>query len=150
VKLTEAHFPDFALKFNEYCKGVLTPELRQKVLQIDDEVSLSALTPSVVDEIERLEPFGMGNPRPLLLASNLRVLGEPRIVGPRQNHLQIRFLQDSVTVKAIGWNLAERGRTLRPNTVCSVVFHPSINEWNGRREVQLEIKDFAGQRAGIE
>jgi len=143
LKLSEAHVPTFAARFNQYCKDALTPELKQKVLWIDDEVSLASLTPSVVDEIEKLEPFGMGNPRPLLLASNVRVLGDPRIVGARQNHLQLKFLQDSVVVKGIGWGLAERGKSLKPNTVCSVVFYPSINEWNGRREVQLEIKDFA-------
>ena len=44
--------------------------------------------------------------------------------------------------KAIAWNMAERGKKLAPNTLCSVAFAPSINEWNGRREVQLEVKDF--------
>ena len=45
-------------------------------------------------------------------------------------------------MKGIGWNLAERGRGLTAGSSCSIVFHPSINEWNNRREVQLEIKDF--------
>lgn len=143
IKLDRAQFPAFAETFNEYCKTAIDAESRRKTLIVDDEVSLTSLTPSVVDEIERLEPFGIGNPRPLLLASNLRVVGEPRIVGARRSHLQVRFLQDSTAVKAIGWNLAERGESIRPNAVCSVVFHPSINEWNGRREVQLEIKDFS-------
>lgn len=143
LKLTEAQFPIFAARFNQHCKDALSPALKQKVLWIDDEVSLASLSPSVVDEIEKLEPFGIGNPRPLLLASNVRILGEPRVVGLRQNHLQLKVLQDSVVVKGIGWGLAERGKTLKANTVCSVVFYPSINEWNGRREVQLEIKDFA-------
>ncbi len=46
-------------------------------------------------------------------------------------------------MKAIGWNLAERGQALAAGSPCSLVFHPSVNEWNNRREVQLEIKDFA-------
>jgi hypothetical protein len=46
-------------------------------------------------------------------------------------------------MKAIGWNMAERGKALSAGTPCSLVYHPSINEWNNHREVQLEIRDFA-------
>ena len=63
-------------------------------------------------------------------------------MGERKNHLQLRLMQGSVVVKAIAWNMAERAKSLAANTLCSFVFHPSINEWNGRREVQLEVKDF--------
>ncbi len=38
--------------------------------------------------------------------------------------------------------MAERGKVLTPGKLCSIAFHPSINEWNGRRDVQLELKDF--------
>jgi single-stranded-DNA-specific exonuclease len=51
-------------------------------------------------------------------------------------------------VKAIGWNMAERGKALAANTVCSLAFHPAINEWNGRREVQLEVRDFRLDEVG--
>lgn len=142
LKLPATHFPMFAERFESHCRSTLTAEQLQKTLTIDAEVLLGQLTPAVVDEIDRLEPYGIGNPRPLLVANGLRVLGEPRVVGARQNHLQMRFTQGTVSAKAIAWNMAERGKKLAPGTLCSVVFQPSINEWNGRREVQLEIKDF--------
>jgi single-stranded-DNA-specific exonuclease len=96
----------------------------------------------VVNEIQQLEPHGMGNPRPLLLASQVRIMGEPRIVGELKNHLQLRMVQGNSQIKAIGWNMAEKARELTANTSCSIVFHPSINEWNSRRDVQLELKDL--------
>jgi hypothetical protein len=46
-------------------------------------------------------------------------------------------------MKAIAWNMAERGRSLQAGVRCAVVYHPAINEWNNHREVQLEVKDFA-------
>ncbi len=85
----------------------------------------------------------MGNPKPLLAASRLQVVGQPRIVGEQKNHLQFRVRQDDTIMKAIGWNMAERGQALQPGRQCSLAFHPSVNEWNNHREVQLEIKDFA-------
>jgi single-stranded-DNA-specific exonuclease len=142
LKLAPAHFEAFAATFDRHCRSALSPEQLQKVLTIDAEVLLGMLTPRVVEEIESLEPYGMGNPRPLLIANRVRVVGEPRVVGDRKNHVQFRVAQGNAIVKAIGWSLAERSKKLVANTVCSLAFHPAINEWNGRREVQLEVKDF--------
>jgi single-stranded-DNA-specific exonuclease len=142
LKLTEDHFPTFAQRFEERCRGSLTAEHLQKALVIDAEVPLGVLSVHVVNEIERLEPHGIGNPRPLLLASQVRITGEPRVVGEFKNHLQLRLVQGNAQLKAVGWNMAEKAGELTPNTSCSIVFHPSINEWNGRREVQLELKDL--------
>src|SRR5262249_46464008 len=138
LKLTVAAFEPFAAAFEGHCRSLLSPEQLRKVLPIDAEVVLGMLTLRVVEEIEWLGPHGIGNPRALLVASRLKVVGEPRVVGERKNHLQFRVAQGSTIVKAVGWNLAERAKGLAANASCSLAFHPSINEWNGRREVQLE------------
>ena len=121
------------------------PKQLERALTIDAEVPLGVLSLRVVEEIEKLEPHGIGNPRPLLLAHDVMVAGEPRAVGEQKNHLQLRLRHGAAEYKAIGWNLVERGKCLVAGAVGSFVFHPSINEWNHRREVQLEIKDFALQ-----
>ena len=148
LKVAEENVPTFARLFEERCRNVLSPEQLERVLVIDAEVPLGVLSLRVVEEIDKLEPYGIGNPKPVLMASQLQVVGEPRIVGEHKNHLQLRLKQGDVIMKAIGWNLAERGRGLTAGSSCSIVFHPSINEWNNRREVQLEIKDFVLDPAG--
>ena len=60
------------------------------LITIDAEIPLGVLSLAVVEEIEKLEPHGISNPRPVLLASGLEVVGEPRPVGEKKNHLQIR------------------------------------------------------------
>ena len=142
LKLPRAHFEAFAESFDLHCRGALSPEQLQKSIHIDAEVPLGVLTLKVVEAIESLEPHGIGNPKPLLVANNVRVVAEPKVVGERKNHIQVRFCQGETTLKAIAWNMAERGKILTPGKLCSIAFHPSINEWNGRREVQLELKDF--------
>ncbi|WP_406700801.1 single-stranded-DNA-specific exonuclease RecJ [Singulisphaera sp. Ch08] len=142
LRLPVGQLASFAERFELHCRESLTTEQLRKSLTIDAEVPLAMLSTKLVEALEMLEPHGMGNPRPLLLASGVRLLGEPRVVGERKNHLQLRLMQGSVVVKAIAWNMAERAKSLSANTLCSFVFHPSINEWNGRREVQLEVKDF--------
>jgi single-stranded-DNA-specific exonuclease len=147
LKLREEQLPAFTEQFEEICRRTLTAEQLERVTTLDAEVPLRVLSLAVVEEIEQLEPHGFGNPRPLLLASGVAVAGQPRAVGESKKHLQLRFQQGDVTLKAIGWNLADKGRDLDAGTRCSIVFQPSINEWNGRRDVQLEIKDFAIERA---
>jgi len=142
LKLPAGALAAFAERFNDHCLGALTAELLCKELVIDAEVQLGQLTIKAVEAIETLEPFGIGNPRPILVANGVRLVGEPRVVGERKNHVQLRLAQGDVTVKGVAWNMADRMRKLAAGTLCSLAFHPSINEWNGRREVQLEVKDF--------
>ena len=143
LKLPSENIADFAQLFEERCRSSLSPEQLERVLLIDAEVPLAALTLRAVEELDRLEPYGIGNSKPLFVASRLEVVGQPGIVGAQKNHLQLRVRQDDVIMKVIGWNMAERGQALVAGTRCSIVFHPSVNEWNNRREVQLEIRDFA-------
>jgi len=142
LKLPSSLFSDFAARFDRHCRTALTTEMKHKELVIDAEVRLGELSMQVVQEIALLEPHGVGNPRPLLVASGVRMVGEPRAVGERKNHLQLRVEQGGATHQAIAWNMAERGKKLVQGTICDLAFQPSINEWNGRRSVQLEVKDF--------
>lgn len=142
LKVPREGFASFAERFDHHCRETLRPEQLEKELVIDAEVHLGQLSPRVVEAIDALEPYGVGNPKPVLMSDRVRVVGEPRVVGERKNHLQIRFAQDNAVLKAIAWNMADRGRKLTPGTLCSLAFVPSINEWNNRREVQLEVRDF--------
>ncbi len=142
LKMDPAFFPEFAERFDTHCRTALTSDLRVKELLLDAEVALGMLTVKAVETIETMEPFGNGNPRPLLLAERVHVVGQPRIVGDKKSTVQVRFGQGDITLKAVGWNMADRVTELSPGTACSIVFHPSINEWGGRRDVQLEIRDF--------
>ncbi len=142
LKLSPDFFPTFAERFDHHCRSELATHLRRKEMMIDAEVPLGSLTTKVVDAIDELEPYGISNPRPLLLAENVIAVGEPRIVGAKKNHAQLKFSQGGTMLKAIAFNMASRVSDLPPGTPCAVVFEPSINEWNGRREVQMSLKDY--------
>jgi single-stranded-DNA-specific exonuclease len=147
LKLAPDRFPAFAERFDQHCRSALRPEQLRKELLIDAEVPLGTLSVPVVEQIDALEPYGVGNPRPVLLANRVRLTGEPRICGEKKNHVQLRFSQGSVGgVKGIAWRMAHRAADLFAGALCSIVFQPSINEWQGRREVQLEVKDWQVHR----
>jgi single-stranded-DNA-specific exonuclease len=112
-------------------------------LIIDAEVSLSMLTPGLIETLAHLEPYGAGNPRPRFLAGPVQVLGKPRRVGKGERHLQFRVQQQGTQIPAIGFGLADRAEEIMSSRgQCFLVFTPNFNEWQGRRTIQLEVTDF--------
>jgi single-stranded-DNA-specific exonuclease len=110
---------------------------------IDAEVPLAVLTTGLVDALAKLEPYGSGNPQPLLLAGDLQVVGPPRKVGGGERHLSFRVRQQGCELKAIAFNMADRAEELlSEDGRCCMVFTPRLNEWQGRRSVDLEVRDL--------
>jgi len=112
-------------------------------LIIDAEVPLSALTLGLLTDLDRLEPYGADNRRPLFLASGLQIDGAPRKVGGGERHLQFRIRQHGRTMKAVAFNMTERiAELMSAGGACSIVFTPDLNEWQGYRRVDLKVVDF--------
>ena len=150
LKLRRAQFEPFAEAFDLHCRGALDAEQLTKSLAVDAEVPLGALSLKVVEAIEAMEPYGIGNPKPLLVANHVHLVADPRFVGEGGTTVQVRFAQGPAIAKGVAFGMPERFRGLKAGTPCSVAFHPSVNEWNGRREVQLEIKDFRVEEAAAQ
>jgi single-stranded-DNA-specific exonuclease len=116
---------------------------RAPALELDAEVPLSALTVGLVQDLDRLEPYGAKNRRPVFLAGNLQVVGEPRRVGQGERHLSFRVRQQGTTLKAIAFSMADRvEELLSAGGACCLAFTPKVNEWQGWRSVDLEVADF--------
>jgi single-stranded-DNA-specific exonuclease len=112
-------------------------------LVIDTEAPLSALTVGLVQDLERLEPYGADNRRPLFLAAGLQLDGEPKRVGGGERHLSFRVRQQRTALRAIAFGMADRTEELMSaGGACSLVFTPRINEWQGYRRVDLEVVDL--------
>jgi single-stranded-DNA-specific exonuclease len=112
-------------------------------LVLDAEVPLSALTFGLMDELDRLEPYGADNPRPKFLAGGLKVEGVPRRIGTGERHLSFRVRQGGTTVRAVAWGMGERlDELMSQGGSCCLAFTPRVNEWNGYRSVEMQIDDL--------
>lgn len=134
---------EFRPRFFECVEKALGTEPRQHSLTIDAEIPLASLTTSLLQSFADLEPFGSGNPQPVLLSSNLQVAGEPKRLGGGERHLSFRVRQHGKELRAIAFGMGERADELMSNGgACSLVFTPRINEYQGYRSVELDVKDF--------
>jgi single-stranded-DNA-specific exonuclease len=112
-------------------------------LTIDAEIPLHALTTGLMQAMDKLEPYGAGNPPPLLLADRLQIVGEPKKVGLGERHLSFRIRQGSKEMKTIAFGMADRYDELMSHGgQCCIVFTPRWNEWQGYKSVDIEVKDF--------
>jgi single-stranded-DNA-specific exonuclease len=112
-------------------------------LRIDGEIPLNALTKGLLADLDRLEPYGSGNPKPRFLAAGLQVVGEPRPMGKDGRHLNMQVRQGQTVIRAVGWNMAERKEELMAaGGACSLVFQPVVNTFNGFSRIELQIQDL--------
>ena len=121
-------------------------------LCLDAEVPIDSLTVAQVRQIDQLEPFGMTNRSPVLLATGLRLSGEPKVVGATGTTVQMSVTQGGRTFQCVGFQLAERlGELKSAGGELSLAFHPKVETFNGSTKVKLHLIDFQpGPRPELE
>jgi len=105
-------------------------------------VTLEDLTRPVVKEVERLAPYGEGNPKPILSAKNVRILGEPRLMGKKNDHVSFFVSQGGSGIRAVGFGMGELYDDLLKHRTCTLAFTPQINHWRGNESVELKLEDI--------
>jgi single-stranded-DNA-specific exonuclease len=142
-RIDPGQIPGFRDRFSAVAARHFGAEPPAHRLTIDAETPLSALTSNVMLALELLEPYGAGNPPPVLLADRLQVVGEPKRVGAGERHLAMRVRQGGRTLKAIAFGMADRFEELMSQGgQVSMAFTPRLNEWQGFRSIEIEVKDF--------
>jgi single-stranded-DNA-specific exonuclease len=108
-------------------------------LEVDAEVDLSTFTHGVHELLAQLEPCGEENPTPLFVSRRLRVRNA-RCVGQDGKHLKLALEQGGVFWDAIAFRQGERLAGLP--TLIDLAYSVEINEWEGRRRLQLNVQDL--------
>jgi len=137
VELKVENLPAFEEMINKIALEMLTEDDLIPLLKIDADVALNDIDFNLVSEINRLEPFGFGNPEPLLGAKSLEVL-YPKVV--KNSHVKMRLRQNNYSIDAIGFDMASYVETLEGAKMIDAVFTPFEKEWEGFRSLQLNLK----------
>jgi single-stranded-DNA-specific exonuclease len=153
LKVENKNLDKFRKKISSIAEKILKEEDLVPAIEIDCEISRDYINWQLIDEIEKFKPFGQGNKKPTFLARKLEV-HEVRAVGNGNSHLKLRFkttLKNGQTkyFSAIGFRLGEfskempnKKRGIRWGDIVDVVFQPEVNEWNGNRELQMNVLDL--------
>ena len=89
-----------------------------------------------------MEPYGPGNMRPVFVSNNLFIDGIPKLLGQNQNTLKFYVKQNKTLFESIGFNMAEHYEKLIQNIPIDIAYVIGENLWNGKKTIQLELKDI--------
>ena len=141
LSLQEENVERFRETINDLCE--LSDEDLQEKVSIDMRLPFPYITEQLVNELELLEPFGKGNPKPLFAEKNLSVIS-PRIFGKNRNVLKCRLQdQQGYQMEAVYFGDVEDClRAMEQKSVMSFTYYPSVNEYMGRRTLQLTLVNY--------
>jgi single-stranded-DNA-specific exonuclease len=144
LKIPTARLADFRARFSAEVARALGGVAPERKLRVDAEVRLETLSRACVEEIERLAPFGAGNPRPVLAASAVEIIGQPKRMGGDGQHASffVRSAQASLRVVAFNFPHDCFARLERGNS-CDIAFEARDTLWNNTSSVELFLKDIA-------
>ncbi|HWL40700.1 MAG TPA: single-stranded-DNA-specific exonuclease RecJ [Gemmatimonadaceae bacterium] len=130
----------FAARFNEVARSLLTPEDLVPEIRVDLEVSIDGMDEKLESLFRHFEPFGIGNPAPVLLARNVTIARPPRTIG--RDGLKVILDTGTGSLEAVGWGLAHRAGEFQPGGCVDVTFRLEKDEYRGESRLQARIADI--------
>mgnify|MGYP003748536053 FL=1 len=139
VSVKPGRLEAFRERINEIAKKTITPEMFQPPLKLDAGTDLSELTLMHIEEMSQLEPIGQGNPEIQLLVPELILSSPIYRMGRDKQHAKFWVTDNHDACEVVAWNLKPEDE---PKDTFDVAVAPQINDFNGRRSVQLKLIDW--------
>jgi single-stranded-DNA-specific exonuclease len=140
ITIAAHRIPAFTECFNAVAAERLTEDDLVPELRVDLEVRLDQIDDEMESILRHLEPCGMGNPSPVLVARDVVLAAPPRIVGKDGLKLVVRDADRSLVV--LGWGMAPRAPELEVGRTIDIAFRLERDEWNGETRLQGRLADF--------
>lgn len=143
LSLNEAAVDLFRKRLNENARKKLTEADLVEKVWIDVALPFEYIDEPLIQELHILEPFGQGNEKPQFAQRHLKIRSA-RVAGKLRNVVMLSLASDSGTVMEARW-FGEGDRFMEEMGDCSfmdAIYYPEINEYNGRRSIQVMIKQY--------
>ena len=139
VSFDPARLAEFRARLNEVAHRVLKPEDLHAPLRLDAAISLAELTFESLTDFAQLRPAGLGNPSVQFWTPAVRIQRPPLRMGADKQHLKLWVADPGGYHEAVWWNAANEAL---PTDAFDLAFAPQINDYKGRRSIQLKILDW--------
>jgi single-stranded-DNA-specific exonuclease len=141
LRLRKGEIERFREEFEKAAARRLSSGDLEAFVDVDAEVRLPDLTRPLLDELDRLAPFGEGNREPLLAAFDLEAPSGATYIGDGR-HLAFWVRQNGATFRAVAFNRGRMAAALSARRACSLVFVPRLNRWRGEAKIELEVREI--------
>ena len=140
LTMDAAHIPHLQEQLIRYADDVLDPDDLEPTLELDAVVPLRDITLDFVEQLEALAPYGAGNPTPVLGAYDVRIASTVRRLGEEGQHAKFQVRQESAKLEVIAFQQADLVQSFAPETPLDIAFTPLLNTWQGRYNVELQLR----------
>lgn len=139
ITIAPANIEKFKENFNNIAKRELEKEELVSKLHIDAVISPEDINPQFVKELSLLTPYGLTNPIPIFLSQKLQVVGYPNLI--KNQHLKFNLRAKDKIIKAIAFRNKQLNELISTNSIVDVVYQVMEQQYNNRRNIELNIKD---------
>lgn len=140
LTLAPENIESFSRKFEEVVSATIEPQFLIPELEIDTMARFSDLDFQVYRIIERMEPFGPENFKPVFVSRGVEETGYSKLL--KEKHIRLNLRQDDRAFSAIAFNMADKWELVKPGKLLDIVYTLDVNEWNGEKRLQLKILDL--------
>ncbi|MFA6551408.1 MAG: DHH family phosphoesterase [Patescibacteria group bacterium] len=132
----------FLTKAKEIAEKELAGLELAPTLEIDLEINFADISEDLHAAMQKLRPFGVDNPQPKFLTKNLTVVNVMNM-GADGQHIKLKVKSEELKIMdAIAFSVTDDWKRIKVGDKIDLVYYIDMNEWNGRREVQLKIIDL--------
>ncbi len=137
LEVEQRNMNSFRSSFNDAAGAMLARLDLRPAQRIDAWLEMHEVDQALLDALDQLKPFGMDNPKPVWGFRRMRLGAPPRVVG--QKHLKMELIGEGRRIGAIAFGMGDRTVPAGPVDVAGYL---DINEYMGRREIQIVVQDF--------
>ncbi len=138
ASLHEENIPAFRRRLSQTLRETRDPDV-QAGLRVDAYLPLAATTLDLLRQVNRLAPFGEGNPPITFVTRNLHLRGARTIGRTREHRRLVVEADDGTTRTVLWWRGAEHPL---PEGVFDLAYQIGLNTYNGKQELQITLQDY--------
>lgn len=131
---------EFKETFRKHLSETLTESSYIPLLSVDAVLPKQLITKQLAEALEKLKPFGQNNQEPIFTTGELSIYDFSKIGGGK--HLRFSLTDGVENIDGVGFGMGDLLGQIQKNTDLEIAFNLSINEWGGKRKLQLIIKDL--------
>ena len=149
LSLKEENIPEFSRRFEEYVAKNILPSQRQPLLEIDAVITFSEITSTFFAMLNRFNPFGPGNQKPVFCTRNVKDFGTSKLVGRRSEHIKLELVDDTSgkVYNGIAFNMARHFEHIHAGLPFDICYTIEDNKhYSGGGALQLQIKEIRPAR----
>ncbi len=144
LTLREDRLEDFINTIETFANENMVEEQMTQTLDIDINLEFNEITPRLVSDLKKMNPFGPENQKPVFCSFNVKDFGTSRLVGKGLEHVKLEIIDSSTNypMQAIAFGMSRFNNHIKSAKPFDICYTVEENTYNGNTSIQLMIKDI--------